>query len=229
MKKWLSSLLCLLLAIAMVLTLAACGEDSKKKSKDDDDEKEGTSENGETDKEGDEEGDEKEPAQKADPAELIIGSWKTTLDLSEALSDQIGMDITGVKLPLTLSFTADEVAFSCDTDAFLDSLIDAGLEVACAQNNMTLDEFEAQLAEQGMTMDDAKEMLREQFSAATATITNAFAQARGEYEVDGNTLLIDDEEMEITVTESKLTIRYSGSQLEGNPMNEAFNTTYTKA
>lgn len=46
MKKLLMALLCVLLTLAMVLSLAACGEESKGKSKDDDEDDEKTSENG---------------------------------------------------------------------------------------------------------------------------------------------------------------------------------------
>lgn len=63
MKKWLTALLCVLLTLAMVFSLAACGEDTKKKRKssdDDDEDDEKTSENGDVDEDEDEDENEDE-------------------------------------------------------------------------------------------------------------------------------------------------------------------------
>ena len=118
MKKLLMALLCVLLTLAMVLSLAACGEDSKKKrSRDDDDEdeeKEGTSDVGENDEEDekDEGEDEKDEEEAKTPAELIVGTWEGKMDLGTTMSktyQALGMDITmpSAKVTITLTFGKD--------------------------------------------------------------------------------------------------------------------------
>lgn len=123
-----------------------------------------------------------EPVKKT-PAELIIGKWKGLSDISSGLVDA-GFEITeDVKIEVNTEFTAAgsiiEKANKTQMSTVLRSVLKQSINKALAEENVTVEDFEAQL---GMTVDEYVE-----------TFVTAFQNSytyTAEYKFNGNTLLV---------------------------------------
>ena len=226
MKKWLTALLCVLLTLAMVLSLAACGEDTKKKrsSDDDDEDDEKTSENGDVDEDEDEDKEPEQEEPKTD-AELIVGRWEAYADLgkqSTAMYQAMGMDLTlpSAKVKMTLTFgedgsykavydeeEMDSAALRCG-EALIDELADL--------YGMSADEF---LEESGYRSRD--EFLEEFMSSFTSTLSMV-GDGTGRYEIKDGDLYRYVADIEavaepFTVTKTQLKLMFPEDALKDVP------------
>ena len=218
MKK----LLCLLLALVMVLSLAACSDsdsDSKsrrsKKDKDEDDEKivaEKDEDEEDEDKDDvvvDEKDDEKDDKKSEDLSEKIIGTWAVKINITEDMIGMEGVSIEGI--PVTFTFNGDgEVAlgFADDAAAILEEQM----------LDMMVEMMYAELEAQGVGREDADAAFEQVYGASVVDyiktameemdITSMFAgvEETFDYELDGNLLNIDGNEMTIEIKGDKLTV-----------------------
>lgn len=192
MKK-LKRMTALLLALVMVFALCACSDSGKGKDKD-----------------SDKDNDKKEEVKKTD-AELIVGTWEGSVDISEALEALIAelgdneaellsyFDFDGMAFALRVEFSEDgEYVMYYEDDGTLDRLRTA-----------FRDGFEAYLTDQlqgsGYTLEDyaqSEGMSADEYLDALADICTSdmkpyFARdlASGTYEIkDGKLYLISDDD-----------------------------------
>ena len=186
MKK----LLCLLLALVMVLSLAACsdsGSGSKRSRKDKEEEEE----------------------EVVELEDGIVGTWTVDITLTEEMLELEGASIEGI--PVNLTFDEDgECTLTLGEDAeeiLVDSMMDIMLD-------MVYSEMEAE----GMTRDEIDELFETYYEMSVVDYVEAALEEADfssmfdemeettEYEVDGDTLIIDGDEMTAEIKGKKLTI-----------------------
>lgn len=186
MKK----LLCLLLALVMVLSLAACsdsGSGSKRSRKDKEEEEE----------------------EVVELEDGIVGTWTVNVTFTEEMLELEGASIEGI--PVNLTFDEDgECTLTLGEDAeeiLVDSMMDIMLD-------MVYSEMEAE----GMTRDEIDELFETYYEMSVVDYVEAAleeadfssmfdeVEETSEYEVDGDTLIIDGDEMTAEIKGKKLTI-----------------------
>ena len=184
MKK----LLCLLLALVMVLSLAACsdsGSGSKRSRKD------------------------KEEEEVVELEDGIIGDWTMEITLTEEMLQTEGVSIED--LPVNLTFNEDgecTLFFSAEAvEIFEEKLLDA-----------MVDMMYTQMEAEGMSRADVDELFESYYGTNVADyMKTALDEAdvmsmlteleeTHDYEVDGDTLIIDGTEMTAEIKGDKLTI-----------------------
>ncbi len=242
MKK----LLALLLALAMILSFAACGS-TESSNNDDDDEKTEEKEN------------EKEK-EKEEKKSSIIGTWTGTFDIAEAydktMSTSMGTQagtIKEFKIPLTLKFiddknyavSIDKAQFEKNVDGIMDAFFNAVIQVleATFQQSvgMTLDAY---LQAQNMTKDEYLQMnglSKEQLKASLLEgMQDGFEEEKGTYEVKDENIYMKSQDPEDEedntyfkikeLTETKLELQVISEDEEMKEMfGENFVIIFTKA
>ena len=182
MKK----LLCLLLALVMVLSLAACSDSDSGSKK------------GKKDKE-----------ETVELEDGIVGTWTLEVTFTEEMLEVEGVNIED--LPVTLTFDEDgEVTLSFSdkaVDLFEEKLLDA-----------MIDMFYTQMEDEGFSRDDVDSLFKDSYGTTVSEyMKSALEEAdvmsmltdleeTHEYEVDGDTLIIDGTEMTAEIKGDKLTI-----------------------
>ena len=182
MKK----LLCLLLALVMVLSLAACSDSDSGSKK------------GKKDKE-----------ETVELEDGIVGTWTLEVTFTEEMLEVEGVNIED--LPVTLTFDEDgEVTLSFSdkaVDLFEEKLLDAMIEMMYTQ-----------MEAEGTTREEVDELFKTYYDTTVdeymksaleeADVMSMLTELEEshEYEVDGDTLIIDGTEMTAEIKGDKLTI-----------------------
>ena len=184
MKKYLASLLSLILALTLVFTLVGCGSDESN----DDEEEEKTSQSQKDedddmppveDSEDDEEETTKKPSKKDDYDEdSIDGDWEGTF-----VGEFSGMN---VECDVEFSFDDGEYAMVISKNGIEDAIRDL-IEEMADEEGLDVDEL---AEEQGY--DSLDEYLEEYMD----TIDTSDLETTGEYEFDGDTFVLDGEEVD---------------------------------
>ena len=177
--KMFAKILCLIMALAMMVScFAACGDDKKEETKD------GASVSDKEDKNDKEEEDEDEdekPSKKPssdDPEDLIIGEWSGKADIGTASG-------AGFKFnsKISVEFKKNgEFVIKYDEDDFMEYTIKY-YELQMEEGGKTEEDFEE---EYGMSLE---EYIEENFNADACVV-------EGEYEFDGDELFMNGEEEE---------------------------------
>jgi hypothetical protein len=177
MKKFLASLLCLLMVVAMALTMTACEKDKKSK-KDDEDSIVGKWEWAGT------------------------GMAETGL-LDGALGDDWGelegyIDLSDVSLGFDFNFKKNGTVVMTmgDVDQTIDDLVDAymeAMEAYCVDNGATFDEM---LEEAGMTKSEMKKEIKALVEESMEGLRDI--EETSYYELDGEDILTGDSEDDLT-------------------------------
>lgn len=172
--KMFAKILCLIMALAMMVScFAACGDDKKEETKEDTSvsDKEDKNDKEDIDDE-DEEEEEEDEEDYEDDAERIIGKWDGKVDLSGVIGSDI--DLISVKAEFKKS---GKYAFEIDEDEYKDALIKA-IKAGLKEEDMTEDDFEE---ENGMSVE---EYVEEGMSSTSLDV-------EGTYEIDGNDITFD--------------------------------------
>ena len=227
MKETLKRLLCLVMAMAMVFALVACGETAETK---DDDKKEKTSneteatgeEAGETEEEPEETEEateeteeETEPEEEVNP---LVGKWTTEINMAGALAATFGLteeDVEGLELPYVITMEFDEdgtVTMTSDANKLADGLEEMLVVVAlyayAESTGTSVEEVAAALDAEGVTEEDLlkamgmDEMREEMVAELNKTET-------GEWELDGDQLYIDGDNRTIDLDGDEFTVNFA--------------------
>lgn len=204
MKK----ILALLLALAMVFALAACGDDKEK----DDDKKENTSESA--------------APSGSEPAETntsIVGTWTSTVtyDNAEIMEEEAFEGTTDIVYLVTFEedgdfvITLDGDAMKDDIDALeeqmVEQLIAIMIESAEVEDEAAMDE--ALLEEMGKT---TREVAEEQVAAMDLleNLKDTIGQSSGEYEIVDGALTINGDAFGHKISGNKLTLTGDNDLME---------------
>ena len=206
MKKYVVSILALVMALAMMFSLVGCDLFSKDDDKDDDDKKPKASA---VDKEDEEE----------EVNYDVVGEWEAKVDISDMVIEEIEstpemeefleyVDFDTMNMVFNLTFDEDgtyEIEFDQSSiddiaDTMLDNILDGAVEflkVELEKEDIDFDEF---LEESDMTVSDVKEMLLDEMGITADDIKDMMGELEfeetGEYELDGKILEIDGDEVE---------------------------------
>lgn len=242
MKTW-KKLLALLMALAMVFAMAACGNDSKVEKEDKEEKKEETTapvESGDKAEDGKEEAkeenkeeDKKEEEEVTEPEEKEIdleGEWLAQLDMSESINEQMA-ETTGGMISIDDEPIYMNVEMDIDEDGkfklvacldetsfkkYMTAMIDAMCEYAIQMGEaqgMTLEDLEEQM---GMTIEEFKEMMSEQIDELMEDSMVAALEGltkEGYCVLDGNKLYMADEVDELEDEEVYFEISKEGDVL----------------
>ena len=224
MKK----ILALLLALAMIISFAACGSDEYS-FEDDDDETEDTEESKEDDKDAkeDDKGDKEDKDENKDKDEdknkdeskaSILGTWNGVFDIAEAydkaLSTSMGTQtgtIKEFKIPLTLKFLdeknytviIDKAQFEKNIDGIMDAFSNSVIQVLDATFQQKLGTtLDAYLQAQNMTKEAYLQMnglSKEQLKASLLEgMKDSFEEEKGTYEIKDGNIYMKSEDPEDT-------------------------------
>ncbi len=193
MKK-LNKLLALLLALAMVFSLAACSA-----SEDDDDDKKSDKETTAAAEEKEEEEKEEEEEEELSDEEKIVGEWLYQLDLAEVLNEQLGAEMDESLLPneafymnvifefkkndkLTITMELDDDSMEDYIAALGEAMVEALYDMA-EQEGMSKADLEKQIKdESGLTIEEyVEEMLEQEMDSAFGDMSQS---TTGYYKVD---------------------------------------------
>ena len=192
--KMFAKILCLIMALAMMVScFAACGDDKKEETKD------GASVSDKEDKNDKEEEDEDEdekPSKKPssdDPEDLIIGEWSGKADMSES----IGTDSKAI-VKVNIEFKKDGTyVLEFNKKDYKKVMLEA-MEAALDEQGYTEEKFKE---ESGMTLEEYVE----------DTMETVELSGEGEYEIDGDVITIEGEDGEYEFSgKNKLTIDCNG-------------------
>ncbi len=213
--KTLSKLLALLLALAMVFSLVACGSNNDVADDDDDDDR-GSSRVEKQEEESD--------------AEKLLGKWVCNLDLSEAMADELEMALgddsiapsDSIYMNLVLDFDDGEFTLSAEIDedsledymnALMDNMITYMYDMA-EEQGMSKEDFEAAFEEQySMTLE---EYVAEQADLAIEGLADEMSsEFPGYYELDEDEgyIYIGEDEDELDSKEEAMEYSFNGKQL----------------
>ena len=173
MKKYLATLLSLILALAMVFSFVGCD----KSSDDDDDDSKPSS--GAVDKDNDKNKDD-------DDEDSIVGDWEGTIS-AESEGVEVSYDIE-----VTFEKNGD-YTMVIDKESFVDATIDA-LKEACESQGLDFDDYLE------LSGDSSEDEMREEGMKET---TEEDLTEEGEYEFDGEKFILDDEETEFKLSGNK--------------------------
>lgn len=202
MKKTFATLLSILLCVTMVLSFAACGEETPAVTTDNDTATTTTAASVDDD----------EPATPVDEEEepSIIGSWKGSIDLAEQLTQtyaSMGLELTITDFTITYIYTFAEdgnVAIELDQEGFNEAMIGV-LEQAAEAMGVT---YEQMIEETGMTEE-------EYLQAASAAYNSVIGDST--YEFDGSNLTLHtaqgDNTVAVELTTDTLTFETMGVEL----------------
>ena len=174
MKK-LSKLLALLLALAMVFCLVACGAEDKDDEDDKDDKGSSNVEDNDDkdDKDNEEEEEEKEEEEEETDAEKIVGEWSCRFDLRDMMHEKLSEEMDGedsfipnkaLYMTLSLEFERngeftlaaeiDQSSMNDYMDALIDNLVDYMYDMAEDQG-MSKTQFDDAIEQQyGMSVNE---------------------------------------------------------------------------
>ena len=228
MKETLKRLLCLVMAMAMVFALVACGETTETKEKDKkektSDETEVTGEEAEETEEAPEETEEvteeateeeTEPEEEVNP---LVGKWVGEVDMVGALAASFGMtakDLEGLELPYEIIMEFDEdgtVTISADANKLADGLEEVLIVVALAvyaeSTGTTIEEVAAALDAEGVTEEQLLEAMGmgEMRDEMIAELNKSMT---GEWELKGDQLYIDGDKKTIDLDGDEFTINFA--------------------
>ena len=199
MKK----LLALIMALMMMFSLAACNnavktddkkDDDKSTVEDKDDNKTSEDEEDEDvveDEDEDEDEDEKKTSKKDDVADVIEGTWVTSIDMAEVFN-------------MGLASAGDDVAEEIGIDEFIVNMYFEfdGDEVTYYMEADDIDAVKDELKENVENADMDLELDEDQLDTIFDTMVEGLTETEetGEFELDGDTLIIDGEEFgDVTV------------------------------
>lgn len=206
----LKKLLCLLLALVMVLSLAACSDSDSGKDDDDDEDDEEISEdkdkNDKNDKD-DKDDEDEEPTEPADPADAILGSWITYIYMT---AENTGLDgfSTDAGLPVVFTFEEDGTATMA---AYEEGLEDAIAELEADLCEYMVELMYTQLEASGYTREDVDTLFSDTYGMSLAEYAEASVEEMGmydsfmeinesgDYTIDGNVLKLDGQELTFEV------------------------------
>ena len=234
MKDLTKKLLCLLVALAMVFVLCACGGD---KDDDDDDDKKGKDSKPTTSQTADEDEDDKK-SDKDDTLDSMEGYWDVSFNISDfagmmGLEDEDMMaiyDAIDAEFNLVFGFTEDEVSLLVDADdmeAFADDVIDGMVkyfkdggiyDYFKATMDFDKEDVDSLLEGQDLTLDELCDQMAEEMAASfdMSALTESADQNEdglyiieegGEYSFDGEVLEIEGEELEVSYKNGVLTVK----------------------
>ncbi len=212
----LKKLLCLLLALVMVLSLAACDSSSgrdRDRDRDDDDEDEEISEDKDKNRDDEDEDEDDAPAVKEpeelDYSEEILGSWTVDIVLTEDYTGMEGLEITGIPFVFTfeedgtVKLTVDPSAAQIIMDQMLVVLVDMFYDEMEAEG-MSRDQVDSLFVETyGMTVEDYMVSAIAEMDMGTMLED---IEETADYELEGETLILDGIEMTIEIKGDKMTI-----------------------
>lgn len=199
--KMFAKILCLIMALAMMVScFAACGDDKKEEPKDGASvsDKEDKNDKVDIDDEDEEEEEEEEESSSSkDPEDLIIGEWSGKADMSES----IGTDSEAI-VKVNIEFKKDGTyVLEFNKKDYKKVMLEA-MEAALDEQGYTEKEFEE---ESGMTLEEYVE----------DTMETVELSGEGEYEIDGDVITIEGEEGEYEFSgKNKLTIDCNGLVME---------------
>ena len=205
MKKLLMALLAMLLTLAMVLSLAACGEDDTKRKRsrdDDDDDDEKTTQAGESDDDDTDKDDDKDDNKDdnkvaaTDPASAVVGKWRYSVDMSEFVNliyeTALGISVSdspweyvvyfNFKADGTYTTEVDTEELLAGAGPFVDDMLSAIAEMA----GMDVDTM---LRMQGMTREEYTQQMIDSLASSIAVGQTSTA---GTYVVNNGTIALDD-------------------------------------
>lgn len=210
----LKKLLCLLLALMMVVSLVACDSDSGKEKDDDDDEEiidEKDKDEGED--EDEDETEETTTAPELTLAEQILGTWVLEVELTGEL---LGMEDfeTDVKLPVAVTFYDDGTMlmgwYEEGMEGAIDELEDDLIAYMCELMYTELEASGYSREQTDELFEQAYDMTMEEYCAEYVesmdlAASMASTQEEKDYELDGDVLLVDGEEIVIEIDGDTMT------------------------
>ncbi len=215
--KTLSKLLALLLALAMVFCLVACGSDNDVANNDDDDKGSSSVEKEETE-------------QKQTDAEKIVGNWVCNMDLSKAMAEELEVALgddsiapsDSFYMNLSLDFDDGEFTLSVEIDknslenymaALVDNMVDYMYDMA-EEEGMSKEDFETTFEEQyGMTL---QEYVAEQADLTVEGFADEMSsEVSGYYELDEDEgyIYVGEDEDELDTKEEAMEYSFNGKEL----------------
>lgn len=233
MKDMLKKTLCLVMALSMFFTLAACGEEEeesasrrrRKRTEDTSDTTEARSadraflyEGRTPEKEATEETPTKEHTEMSNDAQKLVGTWVTEVDASDFMSDMLyeksGIDLTleDFVLSMTMTFNEDGTV-TAEGDAsravaamaiVIDELWEEIIKSIAEQTGMSIEEVEKMMEQQGMT----KEVLAEQNGPESMFGTEDEMTMSAKWLLDENELYVGEDDPE---DEDPVVIEFKGS------------------
>ena len=199
MKELLKRLLCVLMALAMVACLAACGA-----TEEDDDE--GSSRKSKKETTEEVTGDTEEVEETEKEEESLVGEWEAEIDMSDYISDMlyvalgVDLDVEDYIVTMTIKFK-DNGTYKTSMDAskaaksgekIMEDLWPMLVDMVVEQGGVSEAQAEAALAAEGLT----KESLMEQMDIEGA-VEEVFADfKKGEWILDGDELYMAEEDPE---------------------------------
>lgn len=195
--KMFAKILCLIMALAMMVScFAACGDDKKEETKGGASvsDKEDKNDKVDIDDEDEEDEDEEdESSSSKDPEDLILGEWSGKADMSES----IGTDSKAI-VKVNIEFKKDGTyVLEFNKKDYKKVMLEA-MEAALDEQGYTEEKFEE---ESGMTLEEYVE----------DTMKTVELSGEGEYEIDGDVITIEGEDGEYEFSgKNKLTIDCNG-------------------